>query len=100
MDATAVGLQLSDFGSHTDGTDLHDFARKRRQCFQSVYGKITIWSIVSSVRLIRSIRLAAVKANCNRKGVMQAVCKDNANCHELANVRDKPQLQLNVEKLK
>lgn len=56
--------------------------------------------IVSSVFLIRSIRLVAAKANHNRKGVMQAVHKDNANRHELANVRDKPQLQLNVEKLK
>ena len=50
--------------------------------------------------LIRRIQLAAAKANHNRKGVMRAVYKDNANCHKLANTRDKPQLQLNVEKLK
>ena len=31
---------------------------------------------------------------------MQPVYKDNANRHKLANARDKPQLQLNVEKLK
>lgn len=56
--------------------------------------------IVSSVFLIRSIRLAAAKANHNRKGVMQPVHKDNVYRHKLANARDKPQLQLNVEKLK
>lgn len=56
--------------------------------------------IVSSVFLIRSIQLTAVKANHNRKGVMQAVYKDNVYRHGWANVRDKPQLQLNVEKLK
>lgn len=31
---------------------------------------------------------------------MQAVYDTNAHCHELANARDEPQLQLNVEKLK
>lgn len=57
--------------------------------------------IVSSVFLIHSIQLTAVKANCNRKGVIHSVRKDNSvDRHELANVRDKPQLQLNVEKLK
>lgn len=56
--------------------------------------------IVSSVFLIRSIQLAAAKATCNRKGVMQAVHKDNVYRRGWANVRDKPQLQLNVEKLK
>ena len=50
--------------------------------------------------MIRSIQLTAAKSNHNRKGVMQAVYKDNADRHKLANTRDKPQLQLNVEKLK
>lgn len=31
---------------------------------------------------------------------MQALYKDNVYRHKLANARDKPQLQLNVEKLK
>lgn len=31
---------------------------------------------------------------------MQAVIDDNVDRHKLANARDKPQLQLNVEKLK
>ena len=56
--------------------------------------------IVSSVFLIRSIQLTAAKANCDRKGVIQLVYNNNFYRHELANARDKPQLQLNVEKLK
>lgn len=57
--------------------------------------------VVSSDFLIRSIQLAAAKANHNRKGVMQVVRKDNnVYRHKLANARDKPQLQLNVKKLK
>ena len=56
--------------------------------------------IVSSVFLIRSGQLAAAKANHNRKGVIRSVYKNNIYRHGWANVRDKPQLQLNVEKLK
>lgn len=61
----------------------------------------TYMPIVSFVFLIRSIQLAAANTNHDRKGVIQPVRKDNsADRHELANARDKPQLQLNVEKLK
>lgn len=60
----------------------------------------TYMPIVSFVFLIRSIQLAAAKANYDRKGVIQPVHNNNADRHKLANARDKPQLQLNVEKLK
>lgn len=60
----------------------------------------TYMPIVSFVFLIRNIQLTAAKANCNRKGVIQPVHNNNVYRHELANARDKPQLQLNVEKLK
>lgn len=68
--------------------------------YSLIYGKIIICQLVSSIFLIRNIQLTAAKANCNRKGVMQAVYNNNADRHKLANARDKPQLQLNVEKLK
>ena len=68
--------------------------------YSLIYGTIIICQLVSSIFLIRSNQLVAAKANCNRKGVIRSVYKDNVYRHELANARDKPQLQLNVEKLK
>lgn len=68
--------------------------------YSLIYGKIIICQLVSSIILIRSIQLAAANTNHDRKGVIQPVHNNNADRHKLANARDKPQLQLNVEKLK
>lgn len=96
----ADGLQLNDFGSRMGGTKFLHKKVCNNDLGKLIYGKIIICQLVSSVFLIRSIQLAAAKANHNRKGVMQPVYDNNVYRHELANARDKPQLQLNVEKLK